>query len=180
MDAVAAPNARRQAMLERPALEGREHEFGVFEQEVGGAGQLHRQRGVVHVGRGHALVQEARLGTDDLGDVSQEGDDVVLGFTLDLVDTVDIEDGLAAPRPDRLGGRRGNGSERGHGVGGVRLDLEHDAEAGGRRPYGGRLRARVAIYHGLSIPLLSGRRKTSGLSRLARVGGVAKLFGQAD
>ncbi len=34
------------------------------------------EAGVQHVGRGHALVHEARFGTDDLGQMRQEGDDV--------------------------------------------------------------------------------------------------------
>ncbi len=71
-------------------------------------------------------MQEARLGPDDLGDVGQEGDDVVLGLALDLVDAVGVEDGVAALLPDRLGGGLGDHAELGHGVGGVGLDLEHD------------------------------------------------------
>jgi hypothetical protein len=53
--------------------------------------QLHGEAGVEHVGRGHALVEEAGFIADVFGNRSQEGDDVVLHFALDLVDAVDIE-----------------------------------------------------------------------------------------
>ena len=101
VDGVAAADRRRQLVLERPALQRRQHQLHVLQQQVGGARQLHGQRRVVDVRRGHALVQEARLGPDDLGDVGQEGDDVVLGLALDLVDAVDVADGVAALLPDR-------------------------------------------------------------------------------
>ncbi len=63
-----------------------EHLVDIGDQQVGGAGELHVEAGVEHVGGGHALVDEARLGADDLGQVGQEGDDVVLDLALDLVD----------------------------------------------------------------------------------------------
>ena len=65
--------------------------------------ELHGEAGVEHVGRGHPLVDEARLGADVLGEVGEEGDDVVLGLALDLVDARDLE-GAALPhrlRPPR-------------------------------------------------------------------------------
>ena len=36
-------------------------------------------------------MHEARFGADDFGQVRQEGDDVMLGDALDLVDAVDVE-----------------------------------------------------------------------------------------
>src|ERR671938_65651 len=48
----------------------------IGDQKVGGAGELHVEAGVEHVGGGHALVDEARLGADDLGQMRQEGDHV--------------------------------------------------------------------------------------------------------
>ena len=41
-------------------------------------------------------MQEARFGPHDLGDVGQEGDDVVLDLALDLIDARDVERRLAA------------------------------------------------------------------------------------
>ena len=105
MDAVRAADGRRQLVLERAALERGEQPVDVGDQEVGGARQLHVEAGVEHVGRGHALMHEARLRPDDLGQMGQEGDDVVLDLALDLVDALDVERGVAALVPDRLGRR---------------------------------------------------------------------------
>jgi len=52
------------------------------DQKIRGAGELHVETGVEHVGGGHALVDEARLGADDFGQMGGEGDDVVLGLAL--------------------------------------------------------------------------------------------------
>ncbi|MDH4981795.1 hypothetical protein [Hyphomicrobium sp. D-2] len=41
--------------------------------------ELHREAGVEHVARRHALMHEARFRADNFGDPGQEGDDVVLG-----------------------------------------------------------------------------------------------------
>ena len=106
----------------------------VGEQDVGGARELHVEAGVEHVRRGHALVHEARLGADDLGEMGQERDDVVLGLALDLVDAGDVEGRVARLVPDGLGGFLRDDAELGHGVGRMRLDLEPDAETGLRRP----------------------------------------------
>ena len=43
------------------------------------------------IGRGHALMDEARLGPDEFGEMGQKGDDVVLGDLLDRVDAGDVE-----------------------------------------------------------------------------------------
>ena len=99
VDAVAAADGRRRLVLEGAALERGEQRVEVGEQQVGGAHELHVEAGVEHVGRGHALVHEARLGADDLGEVGEEGDDVVLDLALDLVDARDVEDGVARPSP---------------------------------------------------------------------------------
>ena len=124
----------------------------VGEQQVGGARELHVEAGVEHVGRGHALVHEARLRPDDLGKVRQEGDDVVLHLALDRVDARHVEDGVAAALPDLGRGLLRHEAELGHGVEGVRLDLEPDAEARLRRPDVGHFRAAVARDH----PVLRG------------------------
>ena len=84
----------------RALLQRGQQRVEIGEQEVGGAHELHVEAGVEHVGRGHALVHEARFGADDLGEVGQEGDDVVLDLALDLVDARDVELGVAALLPD--------------------------------------------------------------------------------
>ena len=141
MDAVAAAGAGGELVFQGPALEGGQHQVDVLEEEVGGLDHLHRQAGVEHVAAGHALVQESGFGADDLGHVGQEGDDVVLGGALDLVDAVGVPDLVLATGPDGLGGFLGDDAQFGHGVSGVRLDLEPDLIAGLRRPDGGRFGA---------------------------------------
>ncbi len=94
-------------------------------------------------------MHEARLGADDFGEMGQEGDDVVLGLALDLVDALDVEGGIFGLGPDRPGGFLGDGAEFGQRVGGVRLDLEPDLETGLRLPDGGHFRAGIAGDHGL-------------------------------
>ena len=102
MDAVGAADGRRELVLEGAALERGQQLVDIGDQQVGGAHELHVEAGVEHVGRGHALVHEARLRPDDLGEMGQEGDDVVLDLALDLVDARDVEVGVLALGPDRL------------------------------------------------------------------------------
>ena len=105
MDAVAAADGRRHLVFEGALLQRRQQRVDVGDQDVGGAHQLHVEAGVEHVRRGHALMHEARLRPDDLGQMRQEGDDVVLDLALDLVDPRDVELGVAALFPDFLGRR---------------------------------------------------------------------------
>ena len=48
-------------------------------------------------------MHEARFGTDDFGEMRQEGDDVMLGLALDRVDPLDIEGRVLGLGPDGLG-----------------------------------------------------------------------------
>ena len=86
-----------------------------------------------------------------LGEVREEGDDVVLGLALDLVDARDVELGVAALVPDLLGGVLRDDAQLGHGVGGVRLDLEPDAEARLGLPDRRHLGAAVAGDHRMGL-----------------------------
>ncbi len=147
MDAVAAADADRVLVLDGAALQGGEQAVEIADQEIGGADQLDIEAGIEHIGRGHALMHEARLGADDLGEMGQEGDDIVLHLALDRVDAGDIEDRVAALVPDFLGRLLRHDAKLGHGVGGVGLDLEPDAEAGLRLPKGGHFLAGVAGDH---------------------------------
>ena len=92
-------------------------------------------------------MHEARFRADDLGEMRQEGDDVVLDLGFDRVDARDVELGGLALVPDRLGGVLRDDAELGHGVGGMRLDLEPDAELRLRRPDRRHLGAGVARDH---------------------------------
>ncbi len=144
MDAVGAADGRREFVFAGAALERGDERIDVGDQKIGGAHQLHVKAGVEHVGRRHALVHETRLGPDDFGQMGEEGDDVVLGLALDLVDAVDIELRRLALGPDLLRRRLRDHAELGHGVGGMGLDLEPDAKPRLRRPDRRHLRAGVA------------------------------------
>ena len=48
-------------------------------------------------------MHKARFGSDNFGQMRQEGDDVMLHFALDFIDALDIEDSVLALLPD-LGG----------------------------------------------------------------------------
>ena len=48
-------------------------------------------------------MDETGIGTDDLGEVGQEGDDIMLHLALDGVDALDIKGGVLALGPDGLG-----------------------------------------------------------------------------
>ena len=79
-------------------------------------------------------MHEARLvAADDLGQVGQEGDHVMLGHRLDLVDAGDVEFDVLR-LPDRLGVGRGITPSSAMGVAGMGLDLVPDAEFGLRAP----------------------------------------------
>src|SRR5437016_5696913 len=92
-------------------------------------------------------MHEAGIRADDLGEMREERDDVVLDLALDRLDALDVEAGVASLVPDGLGSALGDQAELGHGVGGMRLDLEPDAEAGLGRPDLGHLRPGVARDH---------------------------------
>ncbi len=107
-------------------------------------------------------MHEARLvGADMLGQMGQEGDDVVLGHGLDLVDAGDVEfDVLRAP--DRLGIGLRDHAERGLRVAGMGLDLVPDAELGLGRPDGDHLGAGIAGDHRAgTFPFWRGARAVS-------------------
>jgi hypothetical protein len=97
MDAVTAADRRRHLVFARAAFEHDEQRIDVGDQDVARARQLHREAGVEHVRRGHALVHEACLVADLFGDPGEEGDDVMLGYRLDRVDCGDVD--LRVGRP---------------------------------------------------------------------------------
>ena len=92
-------------------------------------------------------MHEARLGADDFRQMGQEGDDVVLGLALDLVDPGDVENHVAGLGPDRPCGFLRDDPQFRQRVSRMRLDLEPDLEARLRLPDGGHLRAGIAGNH---------------------------------
>ena len=184
MDAVRAADGRRELVLEGAALERGQQLVDVGDQKVGGAHELHVEAGVEHVGRGHALVHEARLRADDLGQMGEEGDDVVLDLALDRVDALDVEGGVLALGPDRRRRLLRDDAELGHGVGGMRLDLEPDAEARLRLPDRGHLGAGVARDHADAsfadcATGLADRGALNNCARLCNAGGAERITGTA-
>ena len=83
-------------------------------------------------------MDEARLGPDTLREVREEGDHVVLGLALDLVDARDVVRRRACARSPW---RRSRGTTPASASASVamRLDLEPDAEAVLRLPDGAHL-----------------------------------------
>jgi hypothetical protein len=147
VDAVRAADGRRQFVFIGAALQRGEQRVDVGDQDVAGATELHREAGVEHVGAGHALMDEARVGADELGQMSEEGDDVVLGHLLDRVDALDVERHVARLFPDRFRRFFRDDADLGQRVAGVSLDLEPDAEARFGRPDLDHLGAGIAGDH---------------------------------
>src|SRR5258708_5189346 len=79
--------------------------------------------------------------------MGEEGDHVVLGLALDLVDPRDVEGGVVRLGPDRPGGIFRDHAKLGEGVRRVRLDLEPDLEARLRLPDRGHFRAGITGDH---------------------------------
>ena len=147
VNAMRAADGRRHLVLEGAFLQRRQHSVDISNQEVRGAGQLNVEAGVEHIGGGHALVHEASFGADDFGQMGQEGDDVVLGLALDLVDPLDIERGVFGLGPNGFGGFFRDHPEFRLRVRRMRLDLEPDLETGLGLPDGGHFRAGIAGDH---------------------------------
>ena len=147
VDAVAATYADGILVLKRAALERVEQAVHVCKKDVGGAHQLHVEGRVQNVRAGHALVHEPGFRVaDDLGQVGEEGDDVVLRLALDLVDPVNVElDVLGLP--DRLGGFFRDHPQIRLRIAGMGLDLVPDAELGLGRPDGDHVGAGIARDH---------------------------------
>jgi hypothetical protein len=144
-------------VLARTPLQGREQAVEIGEQQVGSAHQLHVEAGVEDVGGGESRVHEARLGPYVLGQMREEGDDVVLDLALDLVDAGRVELGLGALVPDRFGRALGDQAELRHGGGRVRLDLEPDAKARLAGPDRSHLGPGVAGNHGRLLQVFGQR-----------------------
>jgi hypothetical protein len=147
MDTVAAPDRDRILVLESALFQSGKQPVDIIDENVAGALQLYSETGVEHVRRGHALMDEARIGSDELGQMRQEGDDVVLRLALDLVDAVDVENSRAAFFPDGAGGLLRDHTKFGERIAGMRLDLEPDAETGLGRPDSDHFRPRITRDH---------------------------------
>ena len=143
VDAVTPADAERPLVLERAALERCRHGADAVLQQGAGPVELHREAGVENIGRGEALVYEARLRPHMVREVGEEGDHVVAGLALDRVDFrgIDKRGMVGADRAVERLRRRRRLAERDLSVERMALDLEPDGEAGLRCPDRGHLRA---------------------------------------
>ena len=101
-------------MFESATFERREQRIDVRDEDVARPLELHSEACIEHVGAREAQMDEARVGTNEFGEVSEERDNVVLGHLFDLVDPRDVEFGLRPLLPDRLRRRFGNHADFGH------------------------------------------------------------------
>src|SRR5450631_230669 len=92
-------------------------------------------------------MHETGLGTDDFRQMGEEGDHVVPGLALDLVDPGDIEDGVPGFGPDRCCRLFRDNAEFRLRISRMRLDLEPDLEARLGLPDRGHFRAGIAGNH---------------------------------
>ena len=104
-------------------------------------------------------MDEARLGPDDFRQMSEEGNDVVLNLALNRVNARDVEGGVPAFVPDFLCGAFRDDAKLGHGVGGVRLDLEPEAVASLGVPDRCHFGSGVAGDHVRQLPRARARRR---------------------
>ena len=144
MDAVAAAHHGRES-VRTGLLRGGSADFvDTFDQQIGGFGHLHRERGVEDIGRGQPLVHPTGGGTDRGGDIFEEGNDVVVGALFDLEDLGEGKFGFFA---DGLGVSGRDLSQPGHGLTGEGFDLEPDLVFALVGPEGAHLRPGITVNH---------------------------------
>ena len=144
VDAVGAAHHQRGAVLAGAGDDRRHGRVEVRQEPLARRAQLEGQGGVDDIAAGQAQVQVAARRADRLGDLADEGDDVVIGGALDLGDAghVDARRGL-----ERGEGVAGDEAPSGLRPGHRQLDQQHRLEAGLVRPQGAHLRQRVARDH---------------------------------
>ena len=155
VDAVAAADRGRQLVLERLALQGGQQRVELRQDQVRGAAELDRQRGVEQVGGGQAEMEEPRLLAGHFLDVGEKSDHVVPRDRLDLLHPRRVDQPLAGGLDlDRqpVDGLWRDGADLGHGFGGGQLDVEPDAQSRLGRPDRRHLGPAVARDHaGLTV-----------------------------
>src|SRR5262245_26802824 len=83
--------------------------------------------------------------------MGQERDHVMPGLALDRVDAGHVERYVACLLPNGFRGLLRDDAELRHGVGGMRLDLEPDAETGLGLPDGSHLGTGIARNHRITL-----------------------------
>ncbi len=93
VDTVGPAHLQRLGMLARPGHDRGDRGVEAIEDEVGGLAALQRQAGIDHVAAGEAPVDVAALRAHRLGHLGHEGNHVVIGGALELVDAIDVDRG---------------------------------------------------------------------------------------
>jgi hypothetical protein len=116
---------------------------------IGGARELHGEAGVEHVGRGHALMHEARFGADDSARCVRKAmtSCLVSRSISSMRSTSKVTSFALAQMAAAL---LRDHAQFGQRVAGVRLDLEPDFEARLRLPDRNHFGAGIAGDHGLA------------------------------
>src|SRR4029079_17608183 len=102
---------------------------------------------------GQTEVEIATVGADRLGDLADEGDDVVVGRAFDLEDALDVDPGARFDRGKRFGRDLAAG---GLGPGDGELDPKHGFEARRVRPDVAHLGGGEARDHPATAPARAG------------------------
>ena len=144
VDAVTAADHRRRLEFPRPPGDDRAQFPQVREQQVGGFGHLHGQRGIEHVARSHALVHPPAGRPDVARHIFQKRDHVVIGAFFDLHDLREVEFPL---RADFLGIALRHHADLGLRLAGQGLDFEPDFVFALIRPDGGHFGSCVTFDH---------------------------------
>ena len=154
MDAVRAAHADGILELERTTLASLAQALHIGDDDVEGLGDLVAQRGIPEVGARHSVVHPAAWLGLALGNVSidvvrhdgREGDDVVVGHLLDLVDLIYGEAGMGANPRGLVGGDTAL-AQLGLCFAGEDLDFLPNVELVLERPDVAHLGQRVALDH---------------------------------
>ena len=100
VDGVGPAHHQRVRLAPGAGDQRRQEAVAVAEEELAGVAELERERRVDDVAARQPEVEVAALRPDGLGDLADEGDDVVVGRLLDLGDPLGI-DARPAPRSPR-------------------------------------------------------------------------------
>ena len=149
MDAVRPADARRVLELDGAAAQYLEELLEVVDDDVGGFLHHDAKRRILDIARRQSLVDVLRVLADILGDVREEGDDVMVRDLLDLLDARQVELRLGT---DVRGGFLRDLPKLRHGLAGRDLDFEHGLKLMLQRPDIAHLRIRIAFYHRCGSP----------------------------
>ena len=173
VDRVGPAHHHRPGFGPRAPDEHGEEAIAVEQQPLAGGAQLEGQPGVDHVAAGQPEVEIATLRPDRLGDLADEGDDVVVGRPFDLGDPLDVDARARLERGERLGRDLAAG---GLGAGDRELDPEHRLEPGGVGPDRAHLGERVARDHRASA---RARRQAADVAAPLAAGDVDPVGGRS-